>query len=162
VPSRRGNSTASGGLVNVDGEARRRWGSTRPLSALLRSASEVWIGATRRPDDPLRLRLRSGQGAGRGTRRVVSLHGYGAAPKARAAATSPETLRALPARALHSACARAHRRDRHRVTRPWAPKRGLRHRPLPHPLGRNHTVVNPTRVIETYRHLPQTPAQRRQ
>jgi hypothetical protein len=44
LPSRRGNSTAPGGPVNVDGEGRRRWGSTRPLSALLRSASEVWIG----------------------------------------------------------------------------------------------------------------------
>jgi hypothetical protein len=77
--------------------------------------------------------------AGRTAGGVISeSDGHRTAPgagKARAAATSPATLRALPTRALHSGCARTHRRGRSRVARPWALERGRRNRPLPHRLG---------------------------
>ena len=81
------------------------------------------------------------------TRRSIQADGHKIAPgvrNARAAATSPATLRALPNRALDPDCARTHRHGRHRSARPWALERARRHQPLPHPLGiwrARHRVV---------------------
>jgi hypothetical protein len=64
--------------------------------------------------------------------------------KARAAATSPATLRALPNRALDPDCARTHRHGCDCVASPWAVERARRNQPLPHPLGvsrARHRVV---------------------
>ncbi len=55
--------------------------------------------------------------------------------QARAAATPPATLCALPNRAVHPDSARTHRHGRDCVARPRAPTRARRHQPLPHPLG---------------------------
>jgi hypothetical protein len=97
------------------------------------------------PDDPRRARMRTRTRAHRSARgpslrRTIVMDGHRTARKARTAATSPATLRALPTRALHPCCARTHRRGRSRVARPWALGRGGRHRPLPHPLGRTPLV----------------------
>lgn len=130
-PAVRSSWTASSPSLGID---------LRSVGAAGRAASVVWIGfgypPTRR-SSPASPALWPRRGPWHSQRSIPS-DGHRAAPQERAAATSPATLRALPTRALHPACARAHRRDRHRVARPWAPKRGLRHRPLPHPLGRNH------------------------
>lgn len=76
--------------------------------------------------------------------RISWSDGHRTALKARAPATSPATLRALPIRALRPGRARAHRRGRSRAARPWAPERRGRHRPLPHPpVGRQEPPLGP-------------------
>ena len=74
--------------------------------------------------------------------------------KARAAATSPATLCALPNRAVYPDCARTQRHGGDCVASPWPLTRARHHLPLPHPLGACHARHRMVAELHSALHRP--------